>query len=74
VARACSPWARTIRRWYGRLGRIEVTDAFVLQHPSRHTVDTERWAAQLQAVRAAVIPVEPELGFEDLLEIWGHPA
>ena len=46
----------------------------VARHPSRHTVDSERRAAQVKAVRESVRPSEPEPGFEDLLERWGHPA
>jgi len=64
-------WARTLRRWSARL---DVTDVYVRRHPSRHSVEGARRAAEQRAARASVTPITPEYGFEELLEEWGRSA
>ncbi len=71
VSRACTTLARTLRRWFARL---DVTDLQVHRHPSRHSLEGARRAAEVQAAQATVTPIALEYRFEDLLEEWGRSA
>jgi hypothetical protein len=71
VSKACTAWARTLRRWCAQL---DITDLHVRRHPSRHSVEGARRAAAVHAAQASVTPIGPEHRFEDLLEEWGRSA